>query len=147
MTTILESALEAARAAIAAALPDVAVELSEPEPEAVGETGYVAVLFGESVDREETFGQGLTLTHFSWIHAAEIEIQVAKNEGRVTRLAELREAVALAIEADPTLGGLVDRALLDGPSASHFSNDRSGVPLGVLSLPLILEYQSTSSAG
>lgn len=145
--TILESALEAVRSAIGSALPGIVVELDEPEPETIGEAGYVAVLYGEPVDREELFGQGLMQRHYSWVHSAGIEIQVAKGSGRVVRLAELREAVALAIEADPTLGGLVDLAQLGAPSVAHFIEDRSGVPLGVLSLPLILEYQSTSSAG
>ena len=145
--TVLESALETARDAIAVAVAPVKVELDEPEPEMVDAAGYIAIQTGEPVDVEVLFGQGLESRHYSWIHGSLIVVYCADVDGRREKLNALHEQIAGALDANPTLSGIVDRAQLGGPTTFHTLEPTDGTPLGILSLPLTLEYQSTSSAG
>lgn len=146
--TTSDQALAAAKALIEAALPGVPVEIDAPEPNVGTPIGYIVLLPGVTQIDDELFGQGLENRHFDFLQTAEIQVVVrAPDAERQTRIAAITAAIGAAIQADWTLGGVVDRATVEPGDAQTFVDDESGIPFTDLSLPLALEYQGSSSVG
>jgi hypothetical protein len=142
------STREAALAALLQLLEGLAgptVLRNEVLPETVPAGGLVIL-------RDGDLGAPLDVTlnpvSYLWEHRAELEVLVqgATPAARDAALGALLLAIAAALAADPTLGGLVDRAAPDAPELSHLAID--GAPgLKGARVPVALTYVTGSALG
>lgn len=117
---------------------------SAAEDVEVPATGLIVVRDGDVGAPEVTMG----LKSWSWQHQAEIEVSAFDDddEDRAETLDDMVAAIAAAVMADPSLGGAVSYADLQGPVITHEAVE-GGVSLGRAMIPAILYYTSSSPTG
>lgn len=134
---------EAVNAALLSVLDGVggaAVERNADLALAIPDAGHVVILDGEIVDEDRTLGRdGVRFVR----QGNAIEIYVA-GRWRSETMDALVRAVRDAIDADPTLGGVVHHCELRRDEAGQQTTE-GGDTIAVTLLTAISEYQTTSS--
>jgi hypothetical protein len=99
-----EQVLEALRAVLET-VPDATVERNSVLPEKVPVGGLIVLRDGDPGEPEQALG-GFGSTYYQ--HAVEIEVYVEEGDAatRDATFDDLLEQIGVALEADPTLGGL-----------------------------------------
>jgi hypothetical protein len=100
-----EQVLEAFKALLET-VPDAVVERNSALPEKVPAAGLIIVRDGDAGEPEQALG-GFGSTYYQ--HAVEIEVYVEQGDAAARDAAfdALIQQIGTALEADPTLGGLV----------------------------------------
>ena len=100
-----EQAIDAVKALLET-LPDAVVERNSALPEKIPDGGLIIVRDGDPGDPEEALG-GFGSTYYQ--HAVEIEVYIEEGNAAARDAAfdALLQQIGAALEADPTLGGLV----------------------------------------
>lgn len=96
-------------------VPAPVVSRNEPEPAAIPDGGLVSLLDGEPGAPEVYLGRP---PQYAYSHEATLLVLVQKQgaEVRDALLDELLRAIGAAVEADPTLGGVVEFAQVSAPA-------------------------------
>jgi hypothetical protein len=99
-----EQVLEALRTLLET-VPDAVVERNSVLPEKIPDGGLIILRDGDPGEPEEALG-GFGSTYYQ--HAVEVEVYVEEGEAvaRDTAFDALLQQIGVALEADPTLGGL-----------------------------------------
>jgi hypothetical protein len=99
-----EQVLEGVKALLET-IPDAVVERNSVLPEKVTDAGLIILRDGDPGEPEETLG-GFGSTYYQ--HAIEIEVYVEEGDAAARDAAfdDLLQRIGVALEADPTLGGL-----------------------------------------
>lgn len=101
-----EQVLEALRALLTAALPAATVKRNAAKPERIPDGGLVIIRDGDPGEPE------ITLSPLTYIHAHRVPLEIAAfGSGLLTReqaVNQMLAAIAGAVAADRTLGGLCD---------------------------------------
>lgn len=137
----LDRAAEIISAAIGANVQRLALGPEEPEHDPASNTGLVAAL-SEGQPLEIGYCIGATRP-FEFEHAAAFELLAIGGDdaARRKRVVEALECAANAIDADPTLGGVVDFAELSTPDPDD------EVRYSALAAVLTLTYTAPNALG
>ncbi|PJK29953.1 hypothetical protein [Minwuia thermotolerans] len=140
-----ETALTALAAAVAAALPEADVRRNEPGRQRIPAGGLVSVNDGDPGNPEVS----LSPPRYWFRHRAEIVVVVEgyAAAARATATDRAVSKITAALEADPTLSGAVEYAEAGAPKSEDLADEEGGTPLRGVSLPVVLDYQSSSAAG
>lgn len=135
-----EQVLRALHACLVAALPGVKVERNEPIPLTIPPSGMVILRDGDPGEAE------VILSGLSWYyeHRAEAEVYVdlATAAQRDAQLDAIKQGIAAGLEADRTLGGLVDFA--HGENPYHFDLAAEGAPgVKAAAIIIVLPYDTS----
>lgn len=139
-----EQAMRAMLERLTAAFPGVPVDRDVTDLAKATRSGAVRLSDGDArvVDRLI----GTRWYEFETGASATIAVQDKAVLTRKTQLDELREILCQTIEADPTLGGIVDYAEITDLSPGQEDVD-GGWTLSTVSIDLVLHYGSNSQAG
>ncbi|WP_339774228.1 hypothetical protein [uncultured Thalassospira sp.] len=141
-----ESKREAALKALFAAIQGVAgpdVKRNEPEPDDIPDGGLVNL-----GDGTFTADPVLSPLRYEISHRAEIMVLVQGNDA-VTRDAQfdaILVALAAAIDADPTLGGVVDFAACDVPEIIDEPIEGAAT-IKAGTVPVVMDYTAPTALG
>lgn len=114
---------------------------NDPKTEHIPASGVMVLHDGDPGEPEATMSPAMW--HF--IHSAQIDM-FAAGENRDTVFDGMCEAVAGAIAADRTLGGVCDLCLPDAPVQSQV-DDYGAVPVKAASVQVSLYYATTDPLG
>jgi hypothetical protein len=139
-----ELAMAAVKDRLVVALEPVPVWRNSTLPRELPDPGLVIVTDGEVSEPDVTLG----VRHWSWAADADIACWYASDDAdqRSSAVDELAQAVVQALEADRSLGGLVDRVSAFLESVTH--NPTEGrEDLVRADVALTLFYQTATAAG
>jgi hypothetical protein len=134
-----EQVLDALKALLET-VPDAAVERNSVMPEKIPNGGLIVVRDGDSGEAEEALG-GFGSTYYQ--HAVEVEVYVEEGDAaaRDAALDALLQQIGTALEADPTLGGLVFGLTYGRPEPSIEAV--AGAPaIKAATLTVMVDYES-----
>lgn len=148
MTTTRETALEALQTTIASAVSPIKILRNQARPVEVAAEPRRALLIlrdGDPGTPEQTFG---VITYY-WQHVAELDILVQRDDevDRTVEIDAIVQAIDAQIEADKTLGGVVQYTRPQGTLVDHDQDDAGTVPYGTGLMLIELWYETTSSVG
>ena len=131
MASVRETALTALRDIIAAALPFAAVVRSTALPQEITDAGYVAVMDGDAGDPE------VTLSPFTnhYTHLAEVGVVVTGIDLDI-RLDSMLKDIGMAIAANTTLTGTVERATPTAPVFDALETENIGAKSALMRVEL-----------
>lgn len=142
--SVRETALNALFNLVSAAAPGAAVRRNEPNRHKVPDGGLISVNDGDPGEPEVS----LSPPRYWFRHAAEVVIVTEQPSGpaRAASTDRIVSRIVAALVADPTLSGTVEYAEAGTPRTEDLAEE-SGTALRGLSLPVVLEYFSSSAAG
>jgi hypothetical protein len=124
-------------------LPDAVVERNSVLPEKIPDSGLIVVRDGDPGEPEQALG-GFGSTYYQ--HAIEIEVYVEGGDpaARDAAFDALLQQIGVALEADPTLGGLAFGLTYRRPETSiEFV---AGAPaIKTATLTISVDYESATS--
>ena len=144
MTSRPESLLQALQTAISARVAGTGVEVTRDDPLAreIPAAGIIALRDGAAEEVERTLGE----TRITWDHQATAVLVCAGNNSadRAAAVERMAQAVAAAVVADRTFGGLAvwaDTAPPDGDSTAV----EGAADLRLAEMPITLIYETGSN--
>ncbi|MDD3183410.1 MAG: acyl-CoA transferase [Alphaproteobacteria bacterium] len=113
-------------------------------PEKIPPEGLLILRDGDSGEPEIL----LSPVSYYWQHLASLEVfaQAADAETRNAILSDLFDRIAIALIADPTLGGLCDRVMPKAPDTSSIAIE-GAANIRAAIVPIELIYTTTSQLG
>lgn len=126
-------------------IPDVGVERNSALPERIPDGGLVVVRDGDPGEPEQALG-GFAPVYYR--HAVELEIYAESGDQAIRdqTFDELTTAIGTALDADPTLGGLVFGMIYGRPEVMTDAVE-GGPAIKTGTITLVLDYEAPSPLG
>ena len=126
-------------------LPDVGVERNSALPERIPAGGLVVVRDGDPGEPEQALG-GFAPVYYR--HAVELEIYAESGDQAIRdqTFDDLATAIGAALDADPTLGGLVFGMTYGRPEVMTDAVE-GGPVIKTGTITLVLDYEAASPLG
>jgi len=126
-------------------IPDIGVERNTALPERIPDGGLVVVRDGDPGDPEQALG-GFASVYYR--HAMELELYAESGDQAVRdqTFDDLATAIGAALDADPTLGGLVFGMTFGRPEVMTDAVD-GGPAIKTGTITLVLDYEAPSPLG
>jgi len=126
-------------------LPDIGVERNSALPEHIPEGGLVVVRDGDPGESEQALG-GFSPVYYR--HAVELELYAESGDQAIRdqTFDELATAIGTALDADPTLGGLVFGMTYGRPEVMTDAVE-GGPAIKTGTITLVLDYEAPSPLG
>lgn len=126
-------------------IPDIGVERNSALPERIPEGGLVVVRDGDPGEPEQALG-GFEPVYYR--HAVELELYAESGDQAIRdqTFDELATAIGTALDADPTLGGLVFGMTCGRPEVMTDAVE-GGPAIKTGTITMVLDYEAPSPLG